>query len=81
MVFCVNCKDEVELEVDETNGFSCCAQCGRVHEDIAFSSDVLFQKGADGEGGMVGQIVGQTTGGLSRGAYAGGEVTHPHETF
>jgi len=51
--------------VDESHGFSCCLQCGRVVEDIAFASDVQFQRGADGEGGMVGQLVGE--GGQARG--------------
>lgn len=34
----------MELVQDDQNGFSCCAQCGRVLEDLAFTSDVQFQK-------------------------------------
>ncbi len=51
-----------------------CGQCGRVLEDAAFSSDVTFMKGADGEGELVGQFVGES--GAVRGLQrmAGGKV-------
>lgn len=76
MVFCTRCEADSELISDESSGFSCCANCGCVLEENNFSSDLMFAKGADGEGGMVGTIVGQTAGGgnYSRGAY-GGEVS------
>uniref|UniRef100_A0A7S3QLZ1 Cyclin-like domain-containing protein n=2 Tax=Dunaliella tertiolecta TaxID=3047 RepID=A0A7S3QLZ1_DUNTE len=64
-MWCGTCAAEVEVDVDESHGFSCCLQCGRVVEDIAFASDVQFQRGPDGEGGMVGQMVGE--GGQARG--------------
>jgi transcription factor IIIB subunit 2 len=59
-MWCATCAAEVEVDTDESHGFSCCLQCGRVVEDIAFASDVQFQRGADGEGGMVGQMVGES---------------------
>lgn len=51
-----------------------CVNCGRVLEDAAFASDVTFMKGADGEGEMVGQFVGDdgAVRGLQR--MAGGKV-------
>ena len=74
MVFCTTCDCEVDVAVDDGNGFSCCMLCGRVVEDLAFASDVMFQKGADGEGEMVGQYVGET--GQARGVarYSGGRL-------
>ncbi|GFR43136.1 hypothetical protein Agub_g4153 [Astrephomene gubernaculifera] len=73
-MWCATCAMEVEVEADDANGFSCCMQCGRVVEDMAFSSDVIFTKGGDGEGEMVGQIVGAggEVRGLSR--YSGGRL-------
>ncbi len=58
MVWCDSCKADVGVE--EQMGFTCCIYCGRVLEDMAFSSDVQFAKGADGEGEMVGQFVGES---------------------
>nr|ADI46953.1 BFR1m [Volvox carteri f. nagariensis] len=74
MVWCSQCQAEVELEADEANGFSCCVQCGRVLEDTAFSTDVMFTKGADGAGELVGQLVGANgdAHGVSR--YSGGRL-------
>ena len=53
---------------------TCCCNCGRVLEDTAFSTDVTFMKGADGEGELVGQFVSET--GAVRGLQrmAGGRV-------
>ncbi len=60
--------------MDESAGFSCCLRCGRVVEDIAFATDMQFTKGADGEGALVGQFVGE--GGQPRGMarYSGGRM-------
>jgi len=73
-VWCGACQAEMDVEVDEAHGFSCCVSCGRVVEDAAFASDVQFQRGPDGEGGMVGQMVGE--GGQPRGAarFSGGRL-------
>jgi transcription factor IIIB subunit 2 len=60
MVFCVSCQADVDLEYTDAGALSCCPQCGRVFEDIAFSNDLTFAKGADGEGEMVGQFVSAT---------------------
>lgn len=65
MVYCGYCQDDVDVEVDDANGFSCCVQCGRVLEDTAFSADVTFQKDAGGESTVVGQFVSET--GVARG--------------
>ncbi|KAG1655086.1 hypothetical protein FOA52_004226 [Chlamydomonas sp. UWO 241] len=73
MTFCARCNAEVELMMDDSSGFSCCGQCGCVLEEHNFSSDLTFATGADGTGGMVGTIVGQTSGGR-RGAYGGADM-------
>jgi transcription factor IIIB subunit 2 len=65
MVYCNYCEVEVEVEVDDANGFSCCVQCGRVLEDTAFSADVTFQKDAGGESTVLGQFVNEA--GVARG--------------
>lgn len=44
MVYCQTCDAEVEVDADESHGFSCCVQCGRVVDDHAFASDVQFSK-------------------------------------
>ena len=49
-------------------------QCGRVVEDTAFSSDVMFTKGGDGEGEMVGQMVGASGEARGLGRYSGGRM-------
>ncbi|GLC54447.1 hypothetical protein PLESTB_000864600 [Pleodorina starrii] len=74
MVWCNQCQAEVELEADEANGFSCCVQCGRVVEDSAFSSDVMFAKGNDGGGELVGQMVGANGDAHGIGRYSGGRM-------
>lgn len=74
MVFCVSCDAEVEGVDDEANGFTCCAYCGRVLEDIAFASDVQFAKGGDGSGGMMGQMVGESGQVKGLGRFSGGQV-------
>ncbi|EFN55262.1 hypothetical protein CHLNCDRAFT_57908 [Chlorella variabilis] len=65
MVYCNYCACEVDVEVDDANGFSCCVQCGRVLEDTAFSADITFQKDAGGESTVVGQFVNES--GVARG--------------
>lgn len=74
MVWCFNCDCEVDCEVDDASGISCCVQCGRVLEEATFATDVQFTKGADGEGEMVGQFVGAE--GHARGSarYSGGRL-------
>eukprot|EP00883_Tetradesmus_obliquus_P005675 jgi/Sobl393_1/16122/SZX78465.1 len=74
MVWCPSCEDEVEVDYNEAAAMTCCCACGRVLEDTAFSSDVTFMKGADGEGELMGQFVGERgeVRGLQR--MAGGKV-------
>jgi transcription initiation factor TFIIIB Brf1 subunit/transcription initiation factor TFIIB len=74
MVWCPSCEDEVEADYNDSAAMTCCSLCGRVLEDTAFSSDVTFMKGADGEGELVGQFVGERgeVRGLQR--MAGGKV-------
>nr|BCL66206.1 Transcription initiation factor TFIIIB Brf1 subunit [Volvox reticuliferus]BCL66274.1 Transcription initiation factor TFIIIB Brf1 subunit [Volvox reticuliferus] len=74
MVWCSQCQAEVEVEADEAKGFSCCVQCGRVVEDTAFSSDVMFAKGSDGAGELVGQMVGANGDAHGIGRYSGGRL-------
>ncbi|KAG2429326.1 hypothetical protein HXX76_011093 [Chlamydomonas incerta] len=74
MVWCAQCSADVEVETDDQNGFACCVQCGRVVEDTAFSSDVMFTKGGDGEGEMVGQMVGASGEARGLGRYSGGRM-------
>ncbi|KIY92524.1 hypothetical protein MNEG_15439 [Monoraphidium neglectum] len=74
MVFCRQCQDEVEAENDAAGGFAACPQCGLILEDIAFSSDVQFAKGADGEGELVGQFVSETGQVRGIGRMAGGRL-------
>lgn len=49
-------------------------QCGRVLDENAFSSDIMFTKGADGDGELVGQFIGE--GGEPRGLarFSGGRM-------
>jgi hypothetical protein len=74
MVWCPTCGEDVEADYNESGAMTACVNCGRVLEDAAFASDVTFMKGADGEGEMVGQFVGDdgTVRGLQR--MAGGKV-------
>lgn len=65
MVYCKFCDCETDVEVDDAKGISCCVQCGRVLEDVAFSVDVTFQKDAAGESTVVGQFVNES--GVARG--------------
>ncbi|KAL4858728.1 Transcription factor IIIB subunit [Chlorella vulgaris] len=65
MVYCTACACEVDAEVDDANGFSCCVQCGRVLEDTAFSADITFAKDAGGESTVMGQFVNEA--GVARG--------------
>jgi hypothetical protein len=60
MVFCTNCQADVDLEYADAGALSCCPQCGRVFDDVGFSNDLTFARGADGEGEMVGQFVSET---------------------
>ena len=62
------------MEVDYSDAMTACVNCGRVLEDAAFASDVTFMKGADGDGELVGQMVGSdgNVRGLQR--MAGGKV-------
>jgi transcription factor IIIB subunit 2 len=72
MVWCPTCGEDVE--VDYSDAMTACVNCGRVLEDAAFASDVTFMKGADGDGELVGQMVGSdgNVRGLQR--MAGGKV-------
>jgi hypothetical protein len=73
MVVCSNCQVEVdEAEINEAGGFSSCPNCGSVWDDLAFSTDPTFQKGADGEGEMLGQYVSETGHVRGLGRMAGG---------
>jgi transcription initiation factor TFIIIB Brf1 subunit/transcription initiation factor TFIIB len=74
MVWCPTCGEDVEVEYSDAAAMTACVNCGRVLEDDAFASDVTFMKGADGEGEMVGQFVGDdgNVRGLQR--MAGGKV-------
>nr|BCL66138.1 Transcription initiation factor TFIIIB Brf1 subunit [Volvox africanus] len=74
MVWCSQCQADVEVEADDAKGFSCCVQCGRVVEDTAFSSDVMFAKGSDGTGELVGQMVGANGDAHGIGRYSGGRL-------
>ncbi|GLI62861.1 Transcription initiation factor TFIIIB Brf1 subunit [Volvox africanus] len=74
MVWCSQCQADVEVEADDAKGFSCCMQCGRVVEDTAFSSDVMFAKGSDGTGELVGQMVGANGDAHGIGRYSGGRL-------
>ncbi|KDD72637.1 hypothetical protein H632_c3093p0, partial [Helicosporidium sp. ATCC 50920] len=65
MVYCAYCERDVDMEGDETGGYTCCVQCGRVLEEGAFSNDVTFVKDAGGESAVMGQFVGD--GGVARG--------------
>jgi hypothetical protein len=73
MVVCSNCQVEVdEADINEAGGFSSCPNCGSVWDDLAFSTDPTFQKGADGEGEMLGQYVSETGHVRGLGRMAGG---------
>ena len=74
MVFCRQCQDDVEAEVDEAGGYAACPLCGLILEAVAFSSDVQFAKGADGEGELVGQFVSETGQVRGIGRMAGGRL-------
>lgn len=65
MVYCTFCSSETDVEIDDAKGISCCVQCGRVLEEVAFSVDVTFQKDAAGESTVVGQFVNES--GVARG--------------
>jgi transcription initiation factor TFIIIB Brf1 subunit/transcription initiation factor TFIIB len=77
MVQCNHCHEEVEVEMHDAGGFGCCPSCGCVLEDLQFASDVQFQKGADGEGEMVGQFVNETGQVRGAGRMAGGRMMGP----
>lgn len=74
MVYCKQCMDNIEPELDEAGGFAACPMCGLILEDIAFSGDVQFAKGADGEGELVGQFVSETGHVRGIGRMAGGRL-------
>jgi transcription factor IIIB subunit 2 len=65
MAFCKICDATTDVDIDEQRGISCCVECGSVLEDVAFSSDVTFQKDAAGESTVVGQFVNES--GVARG--------------
>mmetsp|Transcript_2661 Transcript_2661/g.6272 ORF Transcript_2661/g.6272 Transcript_2661/m.6272 type:complete len:605 (+) Transcript_2661:254-2068(+) len=56
-MWCAFCKCQVEAEVDEANGFTCCTTCGRVLDDSVFSSDPTFLKTATGASQVEGNFV------------------------
>ena len=56
-MLCPGCGERVVAQVHASDGFSACPSCGRVLDDVAFSSDVPYTRGADGEGQLVGQYV------------------------
>lgn len=64
-MYCKFCECETDVEVEDARGISCCVQCGRVLEEMAFSVDVTFQKDAAGESTVVGQFVNES--GVARG--------------
>ena len=46
--WCETCKEEVDAETNESNGFTCCTQCGKILDDNVFSTDPTFSKTAGG---------------------------------
>jgi transcription factor IIIB subunit 2 len=56
-MWCTNCRENVEAEVDEANGFTCCQNCGKVLDDSVFSSDPTFLKTATGASQVEGNFV------------------------
>jgi len=46
--WCETCKEEVEAETNDSNGFTCCTQCGKILDDNVFSTDPTFSKTAGG---------------------------------
>ncbi|KAK9838597.1 hypothetical protein WJX84_010152 [Apatococcus fuscideae] len=74
MVFCKECKRDVEIWDDGSGGFSCCPNCGTVLDEDAFSSEVGFTKDAGGDSAVVGSFVSDT--GVARGVsrISGGKV-------
>ena len=57
MVFCGFCRADVEADVDEANGFTCCTGCGRVLDEHVFSRDPTFTKTAGGASQVEGNFV------------------------
>ncbi|BDA42484.1 probable transcription factor IIIB 90 kDa subunit at N-terminal half [Coccomyxa sp. Obi] len=74
MVYCNHCKEEVEVDVDEANGFSCCTSCGRVLDEVAFSNEVTFTKGAGGVSTADGQFVSDVAASRGLGRISGGRL-------
>jgi len=57
MVYCGFCRADVEADVDEANGFTCCTGCGRVLDEHVFSTDPTFTKTAGGASQVEGNFV------------------------
>eukprot|EP00201_Polytomella_parva_P021944 CAMPEP_0175046774 /NCGR_PEP_ID=MMETSP0052_2-20121109/5218_1 /TAXON_ID=51329 ORGANISM="Polytomella parva, Strain SAG 63-3" /NCGR_SAMPLE_ID=MMETSP0052_2 /ASSEMBLY_ACC=CAM_ASM_000194 /LENGTH=1062 /DNA_ID=CAMNT_0016310559 /DNA_START=230 /DNA_END=3416 /DNA_ORIENTATION=- len=74
MVFCPTCQDEVETSTEDISGLTCCVCCGRVFDELAFATDVQFTKGADGEGEVVGQFVGDDGNARAVARYSNGRM-------
>ncbi|KAK9835222.1 hypothetical protein WJX81_006819 [Elliptochloris bilobata] len=74
MVYCTQCKDEVETETDDTNGYTCCTRCGRVLDEVAFSTEVTFTKGAGGESTVNGHFVSDAAASRGLGRISGGRL-------
>ena len=55
MVYCQSCCADVEVDTDNTDGFSCCTVCGRVVEDSALTSGVTV--GGRGVGESAGRCM------------------------
>ncbi|CEG00123.1 Brf1-like TBP-binding [Ostreococcus tauri] len=47
--WCDGCAKRVAAETNESNGFTCCTQCGKIlHERVVFSGETTFTKNAQG---------------------------------
>ncbi|EIE20930.1 cyclin-like protein [Coccomyxa subellipsoidea C-169] len=57
MAYCGHCKQEVEVENDDANGYQCCTTCGAVLDEGGFSTEVTFTKGAGGVSTADGQFL------------------------
>ncbi|KAK3264008.1 hypothetical protein CYMTET_27223 [Cymbomonas tetramitiformis] len=79
MVYCTSCKEDVDLDSNQSNGFACCTQCGMVLDENLFSNDTNFAKAADGSSQAVGTFVGDGGGGRSRGGLSSYRSSESHE--
>jgi len=55
--YCPFCEGTVEIEADESNGFTCCTACGAVLDDNVFSTDPTFTKANNGMSQVDGSFV------------------------